>query len=135
MIQAGACGIVVVAKEDKDIICFLWWPEGDFSGEPKQYRMTAHLFGAVSSPSCASYALRKAAEDNKWDLSADTVEAVKCNFYVDSCLMSLGSEEEAIRMVKELNARCKLGGFIWRNGSAIVEQCCRLLQKINGPRI
>lgn len=58
---------MVVAKEDKDFICFLWWPEGDFSG--------------------------KAAEDNKWDLSADTVEAVKCNFYVDSCLMSLGSEE------------------------------------------
>lgn len=42
--------------------------------------MTVHLFGAVSSPSCASYALRKTADDNKSDFSAETVEAVKQNF-------------------------------------------------------
>ena len=37
--------------------------------------MKVHLFGAVCSPSCANFALRKTAE----------VEAVFNNFYVDDC--------------------------------------------------
>lgn len=58
---------VKVAEQDRDFLCFLWWPEGDFNKKLKDYRMTVHLFGAVSSPSCASYALRKTANDNKGD--------------------------------------------------------------------
>ncbi|PWA32804.1 hypothetical protein CCH79_00018048 [Gambusia affinis] len=102
---------VKVAEQDRDFLRFLWWPEGDISRELKVYRMTVHLFGAVSSPSCASYALKKTADDNKEDFSELAVLAVKRNFYVDDCLMSLGSEEEAIKMVNELNALCKRGGF------------------------
>lgn len=58
--------------------------------------MTVDVFGAVSSPSCASYAIRKTADDNKTDFSVEPVEAVKQNFYVDDCLVSFGSEEEAM---------------------------------------
>lgn len=87
--------------------------------------MTVHLFGAVSSPSCASYALKKTANDNRTDFSDETVKAVHQNFYVDDCLMSLSSEMEAIQMVKELNALCKRGGFIlekWISNSRAVLQ-------------
>lgn len=54
---------VKVPEEDRDFLRFLWWPEGDLTKEVSEFRMTVHLFGAVSSPSCASFALRKTADD------------------------------------------------------------------------
>lgn len=50
---------VRVAKEDRDFLRFVWWPEGDLTKKVAEFRMTVHLFGAVSFPSCASFALRK----------------------------------------------------------------------------
>ena len=100
---------VKVAEEDRDFLRFLWWPEGDLSKELAVYKMTVHMF--VSSPSCASYALRKTADDNSSDFSAETVQAVKQNFYVDDCLLSLSSEKAAKQQVKELSALCERGGF------------------------
>lgn len=85
--------------------------------------MTVHLFGAVSSPSCASYALRRTATDNQSHFSTKTVQAVHQNFYVDDCLMSMSSETEAIQIVKELNALCERGGFVlekWISNSRAV---------------
>ena len=32
--------------------------------EPEEFQMLVHLFGGVSSPSCANYALQKTADDN-----------------------------------------------------------------------
>ncbi len=102
---------VNVAQKDRDFLRFLWWPEGDTSQELVQYRMTVHLFGAVSSPSCACYALRKTAEDSQNSFSADVIDTVNRNFYMDDCLKSLPSEKEAIKMVKDLTAVCQKGGF------------------------
>lgn len=73
--------------------------------------MSTHLFGAVSSPSCASYALRKTAEDNQVHFSLEVVKTVKQNFYIDDCLKSQPSEEEAVVMVKALRDLCLKGGF------------------------
>ena len=39
---------VRVPEEDRDLLRFLWWPKGDFTKQLKDYRMTVHLFGAVS---------------------------------------------------------------------------------------
>ena len=116
---------VKVTEEDRDFLSFLFWPEGDFTREIQEYRMTVHLFGAVSSLSCTSYALRKTADDIKSDFSAETVEVVKRHFYVDDCLMGLGSEKAAIQMVEDLNALCKRGGFVlekWISNSRTVLQ-------------
>lgn len=55
---------VRVSKSDVNYLRFLWWPEGDIEQSPIDHRMLVHLFGAVSSPSCASFALRRTAEDN-----------------------------------------------------------------------
>lgn len=100
-----------VAKEHLDFLRFLWWPEGDLKQELVQYHMTVHLFGAVSSPSCACYALRKTADDNQTCFPAEVADTISRNFYVDDVLKSLPSEEDAKLMVKNLTAICKLGGF------------------------
>ena len=116
---------VKVAEADRDFLRFLWWPDGDLSKELPGYRMTVHMFGAVSSPSCASYALRKTADDNSSDFSAETVQAIKQNFYVDDCLLSLSSEEAAKQRVKDLSFQCKRGGFVlekWVSNSRSVLQ-------------
>lgn len=76
---------VMVTPAHKDFLRFLWWPGGDVSKPITEYRMTVHLFGATSSSSCASYALTKAAEDNKDNHSAEAINTVKTNFYVDDC--------------------------------------------------
>lgn len=102
---------VRVAKEDRDFLRFVWWPEGDLSKEVAEFRMTVHLFGAVSSPSCASFALRKTAADNQSEFPAEVLQTVKENFYVDDCLKSMPSEEEAAFMVKNLITLCQAGGF------------------------
>ena len=37
----------VIRKEDRDFLRFLWWPNGDVSKDPKEYRMEVYLFGLV----------------------------------------------------------------------------------------
>ena len=41
--------------------------------EPEEYQMKVHLIGGVSSPSCASFALRKCVEDNRGRFSTEAV--------------------------------------------------------------
>ena len=56
---------VMVSPEDRDALRFLWWPGGDTSKAPQVYRMCVHVFGATSSPSCCTFALRESAE-SQW---------------------------------------------------------------------
>ncbi|XP_041920573.1 uncharacterized protein LOC121684581 [Alosa sapidissima] len=102
---------VKVPKGDRDFLRFLWWPAADLTKDVAEFRMTVHLFGATSSPSCAIFALRKTADDNQGNFPAEVIQAVKENFYVDDCLKSMASEEEAVQMVKHLTALCQRGGF------------------------
>ena len=48
---------VRVSKSDIDFLRFIWWRDGDIEQDPIDHRMLVNLFGAVSSPSCASFAL------------------------------------------------------------------------------
>ena len=73
--------------------------------------MMVHLFGATSSPSCANFGLRQAAEDNCQEFSKEAVDSVKDNFYVHDCLKSIPSETEAIGLVNELRTLLSKGGF------------------------
>ena len=67
---------VRVNPEDRSALRFLWWPDGNLDLEPEEFMMTVHLFGAVSSPSCANFALRKTATDNQEDFSNEAVKTV-----------------------------------------------------------
>nr|XP_055059768.1 uncharacterized protein LOC129443292 [Misgurnus anguillicaudatus] len=102
---------VTVAEEDRDFLRFLWWPDGDVTQDVAVFRMTVHLFGAVSSPSCACFALRRTAEDNQHCFSEEVSDTVYKNFYMDDCLKSVPTEQAAIQMIKDLTALCHKGGF------------------------
>ena len=45
---------VKVKEADQDFLRFLWWPDANTEKKPEEYRMTVHLFGAVSNPGCAN---------------------------------------------------------------------------------
>nr|XP_040024067.1 uncharacterized protein LOC120812302 [Gasterosteus aculeatus aculeatus] len=102
---------VRVPYKHVNFLRFLWWPNGDTTAEPEEYRMCVHLFGAVSSPSCSNYALRRTAEDNALQYSPDVLRTVKTNFYVDDCLKSTVTEEDAVKLIHGLTSLCKKGGF------------------------
>ena len=102
---------VQVPPKDRDFLRFLWWPKGDLSSRPQEFRMTVHLFGATSSPSCASYALRKTATEFGELFDGKVSQSIKTNFYVDDCLRSENSEPLAVQMATDLKTLCELGGF------------------------
>jgi len=65
----------------------------------------------VSSPSCANFALRKTADDNEEDYGPEIINTVKRNFYVDDCLKSVQSEQNATSHMKDLTSLLKKGEF------------------------
>ena len=72
--------------------------------------MLVHLFGGASSPSCATYAVKRSTDGNK-DFDAVTIATVKRNFYVDDCLKSVPTNPKAVTLVGELRELISRGGF------------------------
>ena len=102
---------VRVAREDINFLRFLWWPDGDITKDCVEHRMVVHIFGAISSPSCATFALLKTAEDHQNEYPAEVVDTVRQNFYVDDCLKSVSSVEQAAQLYRNLKEMCSKGGF------------------------
>ncbi|XP_070541303.1 uncharacterized protein [Ptychodera flava] len=102
---------VKVREEDSDCLRFYWWPDGNIESPPRVYKMMVHLFGAVSSPSCANTALHKMADDNSHLFNKEVVKTIKRDFYVDDCLKSVENAKKAIELTQDLTAACKKGGF------------------------
>ena len=91
---------VRVPEEDTDLLRFLWWPNGDLTQDV-----------ATSSPSCATFALQRTAQENRSKSSDEAVDTVLNNFYVDDCLKSVSTETQAITLRGDLTALCAEGGF------------------------
>ena len=70
-----------------------------------------HLFGAVSSPSIANFALKQTGRDHSDHFSNEVFDAIKNSFYVDGCLKSVASTSQAIKLTKDLMEACAQGGF------------------------
>jgi hypothetical protein len=102
---------VKVPERQRNVLKFLWWPKGDSSSTPEEFRLTVHPFGGVWSPSCASYALRRAAVDGEGIYSESVRNTIMRNFYVDDLLKSVGSEEEAVSLAIQLSSLLSSGGF------------------------
>ncbi|XP_067945302.1 uncharacterized protein [Watersipora subatra] len=96
-----------VKPEDRDFLRFLWQDE---SGNVKDYRMTVHLFGAVSSPAVATYGLRKLAQKNKatHPIASTFIER---NFYVDDGVTSVEDASKARKLIEESRELCSLGNL------------------------
>ena len=82
----------------------------DLSKELVDYQMLVHLFGATSSPSCASFCLKKTASDNQGEFDEETI-TVDRNFYVDDCLKSVPTTDKAVRLSGQLRELLSRGGF------------------------
>ncbi|KAL9951191.1 hypothetical protein ACROYT_G043811 [Oculina patagonica] len=91
---------VRVRPSDRNYLRYLWWPDGDLEKEPEEYKMSVHLFGGASSPSCANYALKKTAEDNKKDFDEITIETWISN---SKKVINSVTESERAPSVKDLN--------------------------------
>ena len=90
---------VKATKDCRDLLRFLWWPNGDTSKEVETYRMTVHLFGAASSPNCSNFALKQTADDNEKDIGERPAEFLRNNFYINDCLKSAPTSHEAISLI------------------------------------
>ncbi|CAH8638238.1 unnamed protein product [Schistosoma rodhaini] len=102
---------VIVPSQDRDALRFLWWPQGDIRNEPETYRMKVHLFGATSSPSCATFALQRTILDNEAKFLECIIQTAKEQFYVDDLLTSVDTLEEAKLVYSQLKEMLRLGGF------------------------
>ena len=100
-----------VPPEERDFLRYLWWPNGDLSQDPATYRMRVHVFGAISSPTCSNYALRRCATDNLHKYNEEVTSAILHDFYVDDFVKSMEEESSAIQLVKDIKECLAEGGF------------------------
>lgn len=101
---------VRVEPRDCYALRFLWWPGGDLSAEPVEYRMVKHIFGATSSPSVVNFCLKKTAEMNGEE-STEVADVINRNMYVDDLMKSTGTVANAISLVGKLSEQLSKGGF------------------------
>lgn len=96
-----------VNPEHRDYLRFLWF---DAEANIVTYRMKVHLFGASSSPACATFGLRALV-----DMSSNPNNAAKHfirhNFYVDDGLTSVSDEKSAVSLVRDAISICKEGNL------------------------
>lgn len=114
---------VKVPDKDTDLMRFLWWPNGNLDGELEEYKMMVHIFGATSSPSCDNYALKQCAKDHAVGFTPEVEHTVLRNFYVDDCLKSVATKDQALALVQDLTGLCVKGGFRlnkWVSNSHVV---------------
>ena len=102
---------VRIMPEDRDCFRFLWWPNGNLSKPPAVHRMLVHIFGATSSPCCATYCMRQSAVQFGSNFDPAISEVINRDFYVDDCLTSTDSVQSAIALVQGLRELLSLGGF------------------------
>jgi hypothetical protein len=101
---------VRVLPDDTDRLRFLWWKDG-LDRPPSIFRMLVHIFGATSSPCCASYCVQRTVTDNQDQFDEKTIAVAKHSFYVDDMLTSVATVNDAKNLVMELRALLKLGHF------------------------
>lgn len=97
-----------VTERDRDYFRFLWWD--DKTEKVKVYRMTVHLFGATSSPGCATFRLRYLAQTHQ-DTHPTAADFIQRSLYVDDGLVSVSSEKEAKELIESARDLCKKGNI------------------------
>ena len=93
---------VQVSPRDRDSLRFLWWPDGNLESQPVVHRMKLHLFGATSSPGCASFALRQVVIDFGAQFEPYIISAIEEHFYVDDFLISVSNVEIGRKLMEDI---------------------------------
>ena len=94
---------------DKPVLRFIW-RDMKRTEEPKIYEWQVLPFGTTCSPCCAIYALQRHVQETG-ESNSHLVDCVEHSFYVDNCLRSTHSKEEAKDLVDGLRQLLLTGGF------------------------
>ena len=97
-----------VPSADGRCLRFLWRDNPERRLEVYEY--TQHVFGAKSSPTCASYSLHHMAKDNA-NNDENLVRTVQRNFYMDDFLKSVRTPQEATQTYQKVRDVLSKGGF------------------------
>ena len=111
---------VGLAVKDRNLHRFVWRPTRE--EQLRDYRMTRVTFGVSCSPYLAIRTLQQTARDHGQEHPQAARHIIE-SFYVDDLLAGATTEEEAIRLVPEMRAILKQGGFNlckWRSSSQTV---------------
>ena len=106
---------VLVSKEHRSLLHFLWWQDSNLSKKLIDYEMCVHVFDGTSSPSCSNYDLKRTSIDGEDQFGKAAAETLQDNFYVDDLLKSLDNEREAMKFIKNVKVICASGGFKLNN--------------------
>ena len=105
-----ACFTGLVVWKETHALRFLWWSDG-LNESPSDHKMKFHLFRKADSPCIAAWTLQRTATDNVAEFGNDVCDIVQKNFYVDDCLFSIPTAEEAIGASLQLIQLLKRGNF------------------------
>ena len=104
---------------DVDKIRFVWGEKPEY--ELLDYEMLVYLFGKVDSPCRENWSITKA-DDNA---SPDAKFAINSNFYMDDFLKSMSSENDLVKIVREVISVLNSCGFrlnkIFSNSTFVLE--------------
>ena len=113
-------------EDHRDLLRFLWWEDGDPKKNVVEYRMKVHLFGATSSPGCANFGLKRAADDGENDFGREAASFIRDDFYVDDGLKSVPTVEKAVALIKASKGICAKAGLklhkIMSNSRKVLER-------------
>ena len=56
---------VLVSKEHRSLLHFLWWQDGNLSKKLIDHEICVHVFGGTSSPSYSNYVLKRTSIDGE----------------------------------------------------------------------
>ncbi|XP_024116604.1 uncharacterized protein LOC112138277, partial [Oryzias melastigma] len=100
---------VLLLPEDKPLLRFIWRnrEKGDV---PQMYEWQVLPFGTTCSPCCATFALQHHVLSQSTAESKEWFSVERC-FYVDNCLQSLSSAQEAKQLIDNLRSTLASGGF------------------------
>ena len=110
---------VRVCESDIDTLRFVWGEKPEY--ELLDYEMLVYLFGKVDSPCRENWSITKA-DDNA---SPDAKFAINSNFYMDDFLKSMSSENDLVKIVREVISVLNSCGFrlnkIFSNSTFVLE--------------
>ncbi|XP_059611719.1 uncharacterized protein LOC132258411 [Phlebotomus argentipes] len=90
---------VMLTEEHRDLQRFLW--QASPQGPMEEWRFRTLCFGNAASPFLAIRTLFQIGDDEEGRFPKGA-KALKSNFYVDDCLVSVASEEEALEVQAQL---------------------------------
>lgn len=115
---------ILVHPDDRDLQRIFWRQN---QGSPvTEFQLTTATYGTASAPFLATRTLRQCAIDHRDEFPKAT-QHVLTHFYVDDYLGGADTEDDAIELMRSLDALLRKGGLVlrkWKSNSwNVLEEC------------